>query len=237
MDTGGGRRGLDKFVGALISACNFTVAFSSSSCLTRMPTSMPQKRKRDDTPSASAAGKKVLISDPIEQESAVPAPVIVPERQGRESFAREASQPRLTPVARPACLLYARVTLTYLHVPNRCLQVCIDILTAAGVKVDCKSELSPAELKAIIGEYDGLIVRSGTNVTASIIELADKMTCIGRAGTGVDNIDCDAATKKGIIVMNTPGGNTVSAAEHTCALIASLARNVAQGDSSMKAGK
>uniref|UniRef100_A0A7S0L5D1 D-3-phosphoglycerate dehydrogenase n=1 Tax=Coccolithus braarudii TaxID=221442 RepID=A0A7S0L5D1_9EUKA len=89
----------------------------------------------------------------------------------------------------------------------------------------------------MIGEYDGLIVRSGTTVTADIIESASKMQCIGRAGTGVDNIDCTAATRKGIVVMNTPGGNTVSAAEHTCALIASLARNVAQGDMSMKAGK
>lgn len=115
--------------------------------------------------------------------------------------------------------------------------MCIDILTKAGVQVDCKSKLSPAELKKIIGEYDGLIVRSGTNVTADIIEAASKMTVIGRAGTGVDNIDCNAATKRGIIVMNTPGGNTISAAEHTCALIASLARNVAQGDGSMKQGK
>mmetsp|Transcript_11160 Transcript_11160/g.36848 ORF Transcript_11160/g.36848 Transcript_11160/m.36848 type:complete len:560 (-) Transcript_11160:365-2044(-) len=131
---------------------------------------------------ASARGKKVLISDPIEQ-------------------------------------------------------VCVDILQKAGVVVDCKSKVPPAELKKIIGEYDGLIVRSGTTVTAEIIESAHKMTAIGRAGTGVDNIDCVAATKKGIIVMNTPGGNTVSAAEHTCALIASLARNVAQGDASMKARK
>jgi phosphoglycerate dehydrogenase-like enzyme len=114
--------------------------------------------------------------------------------------------------------------------------VCIDILKKAGVQVDRKSKLSSAELKKIIGEYDGLIVRSGTNVTADIIEAAHKMTAIGRAGTGVDNIDCNAATKKGIIVMNTPGGNTISAAEHTCALIASLARNVAQGDGSMKQG-
>jgi len=99
--------------------------------------------------------------------------------------------------------------------PPPCAQVCVDILQKAGVVVDCKSKVPPAELKKIIGEYDGLIVRSGTTVTAEIIESAHKMTAIGRAGTGVDNIDCVAATKKGIIVMNTPGGNTVSAAEHT----------------------
>jgi len=116
-------------------------------------------------------------------------------------------------------------------------KVCVDILEHAGVQVDCKAKLKPEELKSIIGDYDGLIVRSGTTVTADIIECATKMQCIGRAGTGVDNIDCNAATRKGIVVMNTPGGNTISAAEHTCALIASLARNVAQGDASMKLGK
>ncbi|KAG8462929.1 hypothetical protein KFE25_001702 [Diacronema lutheri] len=116
-------------------------------------------------------------------------------------------------------------------------KICADVLIQAGVHVDQKQKLSEAELAEIIKDYDGLIVRSGTTVTATIIEAAHRLKVIGRAGTGVDNIDCDAATRKGVMVMNTPGGNTISAAEHTCALIMSLARNVAQGDASMKAHK
>lgn len=114
---------------------------------------------------------------------------------------------------------------------------CIDILKQNDIHVDCVAKKTEDELVQIIKEYDGLIVRSGTTVTAKIIDAATKLRCIGRAGTGTDNIDCVAATRKGIVVCNTPGGNTVSAAEQSCALIAALARNVAQGDGSMKAGK
>lgn len=92
------------------------------------------------------------------------------------------------------------------------------------------------ELIAEIKDYDGLVVRSATKVTADIIEAAGNLKIIGRAGTGVDNVDVDAATKKGIIVMNTPSGNTISAAELTCALIMSLSRHVPQAAMSMKAG-
>lgn len=116
-------------------------------------------------------------------------------------------------------------------------QVAVDILENAGIHVDKKAKLSEEQLAKVIGDYDGLIVRSGTQVTAPVIEKALKMKVIGRAGTGVDNIDCDAATRKGVMVMNTPGGNTISAAEHTLAMICALARNVAQGDASMKAEK
>ncbi len=82
-----------------------------------------------------------------------------------------------------------------------------------------------------------LIVRSETKVTSDVIELMDNMEVIGRAGTGVDNIDVEAATRKGIIVMNTPGGNTISTAEHSMALILSMCSNIPQANQSLRAGK
>jgi D-3-phosphoglycerate dehydrogenase len=113
----------------------------------------------------------------------------------------------------------------------------VEILKKAGLQVDVKTGLKSEELKAIIGEYDALIIRSATKVTAEIIEAADKLKVIGRAGTGVDNVDKVAATKKGIVVMNTPGGNTITTAEHTIAMLFSLARRIPQATASMKAGK
>lgn len=104
-------------------------------------------------------------------------------------------------------------------------------------EVDCKYDLKPEQLKEIIGQYDALIVRSGTQVTEDVIEVASKLKVIGRAGVGLDNVDLKAATKKGIIAMNTPGGNTTSTAEHAFSLIMALARNIPQAHSSMKAGK
>lgn len=116
-------------------------------------------------------------------------------------------------------------------------QRCVDILTGEGFQVDLKPGLPPDEIKKIIGSYAALIVRSGTKVTADIIESADAMRVIGRAGAGVDNIDSEAATKKGIIVMNTPGGNTISTAEHTFSMMMALARNIPQANASLIAGK
>jgi len=95
-------------------------------------------------------------------------------------------------------------------------------------QVDVKTKLSPDELKKIIKDYDGLIIRSGTKVTKEIIDAADNLKIIGRAGVGLDNVDLEEATKRGIIVMNTPGGNTISTAEQTISLILSLARNIPQ---------
>jgi len=109
-----------------------------------------------------------------------------------------------------------------------------------GVKefqVDCKYNLKPEELKSIIKDYDALIVRSGTTITSDIIEAASHLKVIGRAGVGLDNVDLKAATKKGIVAMNTPGGNTTSTAEHTMSLILALARNIPQACASLKAGK
>ena len=105
-----------------------------------------------------------------------------------------------------------------------------------GADVDVKTKLSTEELCAEIGHYDALVVRSQTKVTADIIEHGKNLRVIGRAGVGVDNIDVDAATQQGIVVVNAPSGNTVSAAEHTMALMLSLARNVSQGDSELRKG-
>ena len=106
-----------------------------------------------------------------------------------------------------------------------------------GVKVDVNLGLSPEELKKIIGGYEAVIVRSATRLTKDIIEAARNLKVIGRAGVGVDNVDLDAATKRGIIVMNTPEGNTTATAEHTITLILALARKVPQAYLSLVQGK
>jgi D-3-phosphoglycerate dehydrogenase len=103
--------------------------------------------------------------------------------------------------------------------------------------VDVRTDLKEDQIIEIIGEYDGLLVRSGTQVTAKVIENAGKLKFIGRAGAGVDNIDLDAATRRGIIVANAPSGNTLAATEHTIAMMASLARNIPQANASMKRGE
>ena len=114
---------------------------------------------------------------------------------------------------------------------------CVDVLQAGGrIEAEVSTGLSPDELLDRIDAYDGLIVRSATRVTGEVIRRARRMRAIGRAGAGVDNIDVDEATRRGIVVMNTPGGNSVSTAEHTVAMILALARNVPQGTASMKAG-
>jgi D-3-phosphoglycerate dehydrogenase / 2-oxoglutarate reductase len=113
---------------------------------------------------------------------------------------------------------------------------CTEILKNAGLEVDIKVGMKPEELKACIGDYQGLIIRSATKVTSEIIDAATSLKVIGRAGSGLDNVDRTAATKKGIVVMNTPGGNTITTAEHTIALMVSLARQVPQATMSIKAG-
>ena len=116
-------------------------------------------------------------------------------------------------------------------------QVCVDILTSEGFEVDVKPNRPIEELKGMISDYEVLIVRSSTQVTAELIGAAKKLKVIGRAGAGVDNIDVDAATRRGVIVMNTPGGNTVSTAEHTMSLLLSLSRNIPQANESLRSGK
>jgi D-3-phosphoglycerate dehydrogenase len=104
-------------------------------------------------------------------------------------------------------------------------------------QVDVKTKLELEQLKTIIGDYDALIVRSQTKVGSEVIESGKKLKVIGRAGVGIDNIDVDAATKKGIVVVNAPTGNIIAAAEHTIALMLALARNVPQADGQLKSGK
>jgi len=118
-----------------------------------------------------------------------------------------------------------------------------DPLAEAGVEilrqqanVDILLSLSPEKLESIIGDYEALIVRSQTKVTASIIEAADKLRVIGRAGVGVDNIDVDAATRRGIIVVNSPEGNIISTAEYTISMLLALARQIPQAHSLLRAG-
>ncbi len=106
-----------------------------------------------------------------------------------------------------------------------------------GLSVDVKVGLKPAELKAIIGEYDAIAVRSATKVTAEIIEAGKNLKVIGRAGVGVDNVDLEAANKRGVVVMNTPGGNTITVAELTVAMMMALSRHIPQATASIKAGK
>lgn len=121
-----------------------------------------------------------------------------------------------------------------------------DTLSEVGVKifeetpdieVDVKTGLTPEELKEIIGQYDGLAIRSATKVTAEILDAAENLKVIGRAGIGLDNVDIPAASQRGIVVMNTPEGNTITTAEHTMSLIMSLSRNIPQATASLKEGK
>ncbi len=107
----------------------------------------------------------------------------------------------------------------------------------AGIECEVSTGLTPEELKEKIKDFDGLVVRSATKATEEIIDAATNLKVIGRAGTGVDNINLPAATKKGIVVMNTPGGNTITTAEHAVSMMLALSRNIPQATASMKAGK
>lgn len=107
----------------------------------------------------------------------------------------------------------------------------------AALDVSIQTGLKEDQLISIIGEYSALVVRSETKVNARVIDAATNLKVVGRAGVGVDNVDVEAATKRGIIVMNTPGGNTISTAEHAFSLMVSIARNIPQADASVKAGK
>jgi D-3-phosphoglycerate dehydrogenase len=113
----------------------------------------------------------------------------------------------------------------------------LEPLRAAGFAVEKKTGLKPEELRAMIHEYDGLVVRSETKVTAEVLDAAVRLRAVGRAGVGVDNIDVAAATARGVIVMNAPDGNTMTTAEHTVALLLALARRIPHGNASLLAGK
>src|SRR5229473_1586606 len=107
----------------------------------------------------------------------------------------------------------------------------------ADLEVDIRPGLSPEEFVRVIPPYQGLIIRSGTRVTKEALAAAVNLRVVGRAGIGVDNIDVEAATRRGIVVMNTPGGNNVTTAEHALSLLLALARNIPQANASLKAGR
>lgn len=113
----------------------------------------------------------------------------------------------------------------------------VELLNAhPDITADFKVGLAPEELLSIIGEYDALIVRSQTKVTPEVFAAASKLKAVGRAGVGVDNINRDAANSHGVIVMNTPTGNTISTAEHAFTLMCSTARNIALGHAGVIGG-
>lgn len=115
-------------------------------------------------------------------------------------------------------------------------QVGIDILSQVA-QVDVKTDLSPDDLIRVIPDYDALMIRSGTRVTKDVIEAGNQLKIIGRAGVGVDNVDVLAATRKGIVVVNSPEGNTIAAAEHTLAMMMSMSRYIPSANQSVKGGK
>ncbi|MEX0783687.1 MAG: phosphoglycerate dehydrogenase [Dehalococcoidia bacterium] len=121
-------------------------------------------------------------------------------------------------------------------VADQVAQEGVEMLRAVG-EVDVSTGLTVEALIAAIPNYDALVVRSETKVTRAVLEAATKLVAVGRAGVGVDNIDLEAATERGVIVVNAPQGNTVAAAEHTIALLMALARHLPQADASMRQGK
>src|SRR5690242_1983298 len=112
----------------------------------------------------------------------------------------------------------------------------VAIFRERGIETDLKPGLSPADLRAIIASYDGLAVRSATKVTRELIDAASNLKVVGRAGIGVDNVDIKSATARGIVVMNTPHGNSITAAEHAVAMMLALARQIPEASATTKAG-
>ena len=111
----------------------------------------------------------------------------------------------------------------------------MEVLRSEGWTVDLRPAMAPAELAAIVAPYHAMMIRSGSQITAAVLDAAKSLRVIGRPGVGVDNVDLDAATRRGIVVMNSPGGNIASTAELTMALLLALSRNVPQADAAMKA--
>jgi len=112
----------------------------------------------------------------------------------------------------------------------------VGLLKDAGFEVDVKTDWSDGDLAESIGQYDGILIRSATKLTADLLERADNLRAVGRAGVGVDNVDVEAATRRGVVVANAPQSNVITAAEHTMALLLALARNVPQAHASLSSG-
>src|SRR5204863_2439176 len=148
----------------------------------------------------------------------------------RRSGPRSGSSPRRAdPMTKPAA---KRVLVT-----DSLQGVGVEVLRGEGLSVDAIPTLPSEELIRRIGPYNGLVVRSATRVTAEVIAAAPALEVIGRAGVGLDNVDVDAATRRGIVCMNTPGGNTIAAAEHTMALLLAVARKLPQAHAHLRDGK
>jgi D-3-phosphoglycerate dehydrogenase len=113
----------------------------------------------------------------------------------------------------------------------------MDVLRREGWSIDAEKALPPAELAKVVAPYHALMIRSGSQITAQVLEAAANLRIVGRPGVGVDNVDLAAATRRGVVVMNSPGGNIASTAELTLGLLLALARNIARADAAMKAGK
>ncbi len=113
----------------------------------------------------------------------------------------------------------------------------VEIFRSRGIEVDVKTGLTPADLRAIIADYDGLAIRSATKVTKQLLDVAPNLKVVGRAGIGVDNVDVKSATARGVVVMNTPYGNAITTAEHAIAMMFALARQIPEASASTKAGK
>ena len=135
------------------------------------------------------------------------------------------------------CYSNSTPTLAKILASDSIEKVCGDVFRARGHELVEMPGIKKDDLIKIIGDYEGLVVRSGTKVTKEIMDAGVKLKIIGRAGTGVDNIDVTTATNKGILVVNTPGGNTISTGELALTHILSLARNIPQATASLKAGR
>jgi D-3-phosphoglycerate dehydrogenase len=122
-------------------------------------------------------------------------------------------------------------------ISDKLSQAAIDIFRNRGIEVDERPGLTPAELHAVIGDYDGLAIRSATKVTKELLDAAPRLKVVGRAGIGVDNVDLKSATARGVVVMNTPRGNAITTAEHAIAMMFALARQIPEATASTKAGK
>src|SRR4051794_7853305 len=137
----------------------------------------------------------------------------------------------------PVCVRRDRTIVPRVLISDKLESPGLDLLRQAGVELDERHGLTGAVLQEALRAADGVIVRSGTRITAELLEDPGRLRAVVRAGVGVDNIDVAAATRHGIVVMNTPGGNTVSTAEHTLALLMSLARLIPAADAGMHQGK
>ena len=121
-------------------------------------------------------------------------------------------------------------------IADKLSQAAVDIFTQRGIDFDIKVGLTKEELIAVAGDYDAFAIRSGAKIDKDVIAAATKLKVIARAGIGVDNVDIPAATAKGIVVMNTPFGNSITTAEHAIAMMFAVARDLPAADASTQAG-